>query len=86
MAPTLAITHLTTTSRQARQQVIDSLTKVANFAQDQEPDVIRYAITTPQVEGDDVSIYVIEECVSPTPLPIPIDTTDGPPDTPPQQP
>lgn len=60
MAPILAITHLTTVDPQARQKVIDRLTKVADFAQNLEPDVIRFAVTIPRTE-DDTSIYVIEE-------------------------
>lgn len=60
MAPILVITQWQTKSKQARQSIIESLTKVAKYAEENEPDVLRYAITTPRTE-DETSVFVIEE-------------------------
>ncbi|KAF2476713.1 uncharacterized protein BDR25DRAFT_339625 [Lindgomyces ingoldianus] len=61
MPSIVVIGHLTAANKEARQTVLDALTKVSQYSKQSEPGVLRYAITVPRDVSDEKSIYVIEE-------------------------
>ncbi|KAM0420979.1 hypothetical protein ACHAPT_011222 [Fusarium lateritium] len=60
MPSSVIISRFVAVSKEARQTVVNGLSKVAQSAQ-QLPGVVRYAITIPRDEADEKSISVIEE-------------------------
>jgi quinol monooxygenase YgiN len=64
MSPTIVVSRYVAISKDARQVVVNGLSRAAQSAQ-QQPGVTKYAITIPRDESDDRSCYVIEESVFP---------------------
>lgn len=60
MAKSVTIGHLVCSSKEARDKVIQAFGKIAQYSKENEAGVSQYAITVP-VEGDEKSIYMIEE-------------------------
>lgn len=57
----VVVGHLKTTSKNARQQVLERFETIVNFSGPEEPGVLRYAITVPRDATDETTIYAIEE-------------------------
>lgn len=62
MPSTIVITRFPATGKDARQTIINGLSKVAQSAK-QLPGVLKYAVTIPRDESDDKSVHVIEEYI-----------------------
>ncbi|KAF2022344.1 hypothetical protein BU24DRAFT_417993 [Aaosphaeria arxii CBS 175.79] len=60
----VVIAQLTTAGGEARQSVIDALSKVSAFSRDHEPGVVRYAIAVPRDATDEAAVWVVEEYTS----------------------
>lgn len=63
MPKIITVGHLTTTSIEARNTLIESFEKIAEYSKQSEPGVSVYAITVPRDPSDDTTIYMIEEFV-----------------------
>ncbi|KAF2837369.1 hypothetical protein M501DRAFT_937871 [Patellaria atrata CBS 101060] len=61
MAPILVIGHLTTSTAEAREKIINALSQIMEYAKAKEPGVTKYCITVPQDTEDATSVFVIEE-------------------------
>lgn len=61
MTTLVVVGVLKTTSKEARQQVLDQFAKIVDYSKAQEPGVVKYAITVPRDESDQTTIYAIEE-------------------------
>ncbi|KAM0313372.1 hypothetical protein ACHAPQ_012052 [Fusarium lateritium] len=60
MSQTIVVSHFVAIHKDARQVIVNGLSKVAQSAQ-QQPGVTKYAIVIPRDESDAKSCYVIEE-------------------------
>jgi len=66
MPSTVVIGHLHAASSSARQTLIDTLSKVLQYSQANEPGVVKFCFCTPLPEEDDgKSLFAIEECAYP---------------------
>lgn len=61
MSSLIVVGHLKATSKIARDQILDQFHQIVQYSRTEEPGVLRYAITVPQDEVDETSIYAIEE-------------------------
>lgn len=61
MSSLVVVGVLKTTSKEARQKVLDQFAKIVKYSEAQEPGVVKYAITVPRDESDETTIYAIEE-------------------------
>ncbi|KAF2192395.1 hypothetical protein K469DRAFT_310876 [Zopfia rhizophila CBS 207.26] len=68
MPSIVVVGHLTAANKEARQTVVDAISKVAQFSKQNEEGVLRYAITHPRDTSDEKSVYVIEEYADQTAL------------------
>ena len=61
MSSLVVVGVLTTTSKEARQKVIDQFSKIVEYSKENESGVIKYAITVQRDTSDETTVYAIEE-------------------------